>query len=154
MFPAGELGWHGNIPTVGLVLVDPSCIESSSSSAPDHSHMSSFDEVVDGEIEIQNMSKKRYEQGVPMEVPKDMRHRHLDSMSLVQEYGRKDLFFTITCNSNWPEIKDCLAQGEEVQNRPDLVVRVFKAKLSILQDRIMTDKIFGEVASVVHVAEI
>lgn len=85
--------------------------------------------------------------------PRDMRHRYLDSMSLVQEFGRPDLFLTITCNSNWPEIKECLAPGEEAQNRPDLVVRVFKAKLTILQDRIMKDKLFGEVASVVHVVE-
>ncbi|GAA0171901.1 hypothetical protein LIER_25834 [Lithospermum erythrorhizon] len=82
-----------------------------------------------------------------------MLHRYLDSMSLVQEFGRPPLFFTITCNSNWPEIKEYLAPGEEVQNRPDLVVRVFKAKLSILHDRIMKDKIFGEVASMVHVVE-
>ncbi|GAA0141443.1 hypothetical protein LIER_35395 [Lithospermum erythrorhizon] len=63
--------------------------------------------------------------------PRDMWLRYLDSMSLVQEFGRPDLFFTITCNSNWPEIKECLAPGEEVQNQPDLVVRVFKAKLKL-----------------------
>ncbi|GAA0162478.1 hypothetical protein LIER_18564 [Lithospermum erythrorhizon] len=82
-----------------------------------------------------------------------MHHCYLDSMMLVQEYGCPDLFFTITSYSNWHEIKECLAPGEEAQNRPDLVDRVLKAKLSILQDRIMMDKVFGEVSSLVHIVE-
>ncbi|GAA0165810.1 hypothetical protein LIER_40061 [Lithospermum erythrorhizon] len=50
----------------------------------------------------------------------------------------------MTCNLNWPEIKELLRRGEESHNRPDLVARVFKAKLSILNDRIMKGDIFGE----------
>ena len=82
-----------------------------------------------------------------------MRHRYLDSMSLVQEFGKPDLFLTMTCNPHWPEITECLQRGEEAHNRPDLLARVFKAKLSILNDKIMSGEIFGEPASVVHVIE-
>ncbi|GAA0161761.1 hypothetical protein LIER_39293 [Lithospermum erythrorhizon] len=85
--------------------------------------------------------------------PRDMRHRYLDSMTLVQEYGKPDIFLTITCNPNWIEIKQCLKEGEEAQNRPDLLCRVFKTKLSILNDMIMSGELFGAVASVVHVIE-
>ncbi|GAA0185404.1 hypothetical protein LIER_32692 [Lithospermum erythrorhizon] len=85
--------------------------------------------------------------------PQDMQHRYLDLMSLVHEFGRPDIFFTITCNSNWLEIKERLAPGEESQNRPDLVSRVFKAKLSILHDKILKSKFFGEVASIFYVLE-
>ncbi|GAA0158474.1 hypothetical protein LIER_38661 [Lithospermum erythrorhizon] len=74
-------------------------------------------------------------------------------MALVQEFGHPDLFLTMTCNPNWPEIKERLKPGERSQNRPDLLARVFKAKLSIMNDKIMSGKIFGQVASVVYVVE-
>ncbi|GAA0168422.1 hypothetical protein LIER_40563 [Lithospermum erythrorhizon] len=54
----------------------------------------------------------------------------------------------MTCNSNWAEIKECRAPGEVVQNRPDLVVWVFKEKLNICRAGI---QMFGLVALVVHV---
>ncbi|GAA0171392.1 hypothetical protein LIER_25435 [Lithospermum erythrorhizon] len=65
-------------------------------------------------------------------------------MALVQEYGRPDLFFTI---------KERLQPGEEAQNRPALCARVFKAKLSIINDKIISGEVFGKVSSVVHVVE-
>ncbi|GAA0175868.1 hypothetical protein LIER_28964 [Lithospermum erythrorhizon] len=82
-----------------------------------------------------------------------MKHRYLDSMALVQEYGRPDIFLTMTCNPNWPEIKECLQSGEEAHNRPNILARVFKAKLSILNDKIMSGEIFDEVGSAIHVIE-
>ncbi|GAA0157453.1 hypothetical protein LIER_38465 [Lithospermum erythrorhizon] len=85
--------------------------------------------------------------------PRDMKNRYLDSMALVQEFGQPDLFVTMTCNPNWPEIKEHLKPGEEPHNRPDLLARVFKAKLTIMHDKIMSGEIFGKIASVVHVIE-
>lgn len=37
--------------------------------------------------------------------PHDMLRRYMDGMTLVQRYEKSDIFFTITCNPNWPEIK-------------------------------------------------
>ncbi|KAK9740632.1 hypothetical protein RND81_03G049700 [Saponaria officinalis] len=68
--------------------------------------------------------------------PRDIKKRYLNAMSLVQKYGKPDLFITMTCNSSWPEIKEQLSVGEEAQNRPDLVSRIF-----------------GEVAALVYVVE-
>ncbi|GAA0170149.1 hypothetical protein LIER_43868 [Lithospermum erythrorhizon] len=82
-----------------------------------------------------------------------MRHRYLDSVALVQEYGRPDIFLTMTCNPNWPEIKERLQPGEEAHNWPGLLARVFKAKLNILNDKIMSGEIFGAVALVIHLIE-
>ncbi|GAA0156667.1 hypothetical protein LIER_38314 [Lithospermum erythrorhizon] len=82
-----------------------------------------------------------------------MRHRYLDSMALLQPELAGLISFTITCNLNWPEIKECLQPGEEAHNRPDLVTHVFKAKLSVLHDKIMKGRIFGEVVSLVYVIE-
>lgn len=50
MFPDGQPGWHGNIPTVGSILSGPLLNESSSSSAFDPMQITSFDDVVDEEI--------------------------------------------------------------------------------------------------------
>ncbi|XP_074293518.1 uncharacterized protein LOC141620583 [Silene latifolia] len=85
--------------------------------------------------------------------PRDMRKRYLNAMSLVQEYGKPDLFLTMTCNASWPEIKEQLGPGEEAQNRPDIVVRVFHAKLIALKKQIMEKHIFGEVAAFIYVVE-
>ncbi|XP_074288129.1 uncharacterized protein LOC141613293 [Silene latifolia] len=59
----------------------------------------------------------------------------------------------MTCNTNWPEIKRELARGEEAQNRPDIVARVFRAKLVALKKKIMEEQIFGEVAAFIYVVE-
>ena len=50
-----------------------------------------------------------------------------DGMAICHEYHKPDLFITRTCNSHWDEIKTQL-NGASVQDRPDLVARVFKQK--------------------------
>ncbi|XP_074293671.1 uncharacterized protein LOC141620792 [Silene latifolia] len=85
--------------------------------------------------------------------PRDLKKRYLNAMTLVHEYGKPDLFVTMTCNVNWPEIKEQLGPGEEAQNRPDIVVRVFHGKLLSLKKQIMEKHIFGEVAAFIYVVE-
>ena len=85
--------------------------------------------------------------------PRDMKRRYIDAMALVRRFGKPDIFLTMTCNSNWPEIKACVKNYEEVQNRPDLVSRVFRAKVEIMKKRILIDHVFGDVASLVYVIE-
>ena len=65
--------------------------------------------------------------------PRDMKKRYLNAMALVQRYGKPDIFLTITCNTNWVEIQQELAEGELAQDRPDLVSRIFRAKLFALK---------------------
>ncbi|KAL5575313.1 hypothetical protein UlMin_017012 [Ulmus minor] len=64
--------------------------------------------------------------------PRDMRKRYMDAMSLVQRFGKPDIFLTITCNPNWNEIKQELQPHEEPQNRPDLVTRLPHAHFLII----------------------
>jgi hypothetical protein len=85
--------------------------------------------------------------------PRDMRRRYLDAMALVQRFGKPDLFITMTCNPQWEEITKELAPGQSPQDRPDLVARVFKAKLEDLKDLLFKRKLFGEVVAHVHVIE-
>ena len=55
--------------------------------------------------------------------PRDMRHRYLDAVALVQRFGKPDILLTVTCNPRWPKILQELNLGKEAHNRPDLVVK-------------------------------
>ncbi|XP_004139753.2 uncharacterized protein LOC101213993 [Cucumis sativus] len=77
--------------------------------------------------------------------PKNMRHRYLDAMALVQHYGKPDLFITMTCNSEWKEIREELMEGQQSHDRPDLTSRVSRGKLMDLKDQIVHKEIFGNV---------
>ncbi|XP_062203849.1 uncharacterized protein LOC133906087 [Phragmites australis] len=74
-------------------------------------------------------------------------------MALVQKYGKPDIFLTMTCNPNWEEILRNLEPGQTPQDRPDLVVRVFRAKLEDLKFQLFHNHILGVVATHVHVIE-
>lgn len=59
----------------------------------------------------------------------------------------------MTCNPYWAEITSNLEPGQEPQDRPELVARVYKAKLRDLKDLLIKRKYFGDVAAYVHVTE-
>jgi hypothetical protein len=85
-------------------------------------------------------------------------HRHMvqlyqDSMAIVRQYGKPDLFITMTCNPKWEEIINPLKPGEIANDRPDLVTRVFVGKLQHLLDELLKKGIFGEVVANIHVIE-
>jgi hypothetical protein len=61
-------------------------------------------------------------------------HRHMaqlyqDSMAIVRQYGKPNLFITMTCNPKWEEIVSTLKPGEIANDRPNLVTRIFVGKL-------------------------
>lgn len=85
--------------------------------------------------------------------PRDMKKRYMDAMALVQHFGRPDLFITMTCNPDWIEIQQELRPGQTPQDRPDLVTRVFRAKLQDIKDQIFKKEIFGIVVAHVFVVE-
>jgi hypothetical protein len=64
--------------------------------------------------------------------PRHMNQLYQNSMALVRKFGKPDLFITMTCNSNWPEILHELRPGEEINDRPHLTSRVFNMKLNAL----------------------
>jgi hypothetical protein len=82
-----------------------------------------------------------------------MRRQYMDAMALVQKFGKPDIFPTMTCNPNWDEIRMELLHGQTPQNRPDLVVRVFHAKLQELKYRLTKQDILGKVWAYVFVME-
>jgi hypothetical protein len=84
---------------------------------------------------------------------RDMQQRFLNAMAIVQRFGKPDYFITMTCNPYWEEVTSNLEPGQTPQDRPDLVSRVYRAKLRHLKDLLIKQKYFGEVAAYVHVTE-
>ena len=82
-----------------------------------------------------------------------MMRRYLNAMAIVQRFGRPDYFITMICNPQWQEITENLEPGQEPQDRPDLVSRVYRAKLRSLMDLLTKKKYFGDVAAYVHVTK-
>ena len=57
--------------------------------------------------------------------------------------GIQTLFITMTTNINWPEIQEMLLPGQTAFDRPDVVVRVFHARLEKLLQNLKEGKYFG-----------
>lgn len=69
-----------------------------------------------------------------------------DAMAVCKRFGYPDLFITITCNSNWKEIKDFVSiTGHKPSDRPDIVSRVFKIKLDQMMIDFKKEELFGKV---------
>ncbi len=82
-----------------------------------------------------------------------MRQKMHDIIATSNKLGHPDIFLTMTCNPNWPEILRSLLPGQTPKDRPDLCARVFKLKLKALMETVIRDKIFGEVVAHVRVIE-
>lgn len=85
--------------------------------------------------------------------PRDTRQRYMDAIALVQHFEKSDIFLTMTCNSSWIEIQKHLLTTNEAQNRPDLISRVFKAKVEELKTDILKINIFGKVVAFMYTIE-
>ncbi len=85
--------------------------------------------------------------------PRHMKKLYQDSMALVRKFGKPDLFITMTCNPNWPEILHELKPGEEVNDRPDLTSMVFNMKLNALLKDLLQNGVLGTALADIHVVE-
>lgn len=61
----------------------------------------------------------------------------------MRNYGRPDLFITMTCNPAWPEITTDRIPSQNSTDRHDLTARVFKIKFQKLVALLIKGKIFG-----------
>ncbi len=74
-------------------------------------------------------------------------------MAIVREYGKPDLFVTVTCNSNWPEITNELLPNQQASDHSDLISRVFKLKLKSITNDLFVKDVLGKVIAHIHVIE-
>jgi hypothetical protein len=82
-----------------------------------------------------------------------MQQNYQDAMAVVRKHGKPDLFITFTCNPNWKEVVSSLLPGQQPQDRPDIITRVFQQKLKSLMDDLKYGHIFGVPIAFVYVIE-
>nr|GFA87080.1 ATP-dependent DNA helicase PIF1 [Tanacetum cinerariifolium] len=169
-FPNDEPGWHPNIKRRGMTVNDDENDLSNIQEEDEGRRLTvSMREyycykfqiratnnslllgLVDG-VNAREMQPKRIGKRIVLPAsfiggPRDMRRRFRDAMTLVQDDGKLDIFLTMTCNPNWQEIKTELLHGQTAADRPDLVARVFRAKLEDLKKMLLTNIFSGRVVS-------
>lgn len=76
-----------------------------------------------------------------------------DALAINHHFGGADLFITVTANPKWPEITEALLHGQKAHDRPDLIARVFHAKVKAIIQDIMANGILGKTVARVHTIE-
>lgn len=81
--------------------------------------------------------------------PRYLMQNYQDAMAICRQYGCSDLFITFTCNSKWLEILEVmkLIKGQIPEDRPDIIVRVFKIRLKLFMEDLVKNKYFGGVTA-------
>jgi hypothetical protein len=74
-------------------------------------------------------------------------------MYLITYFGKSDLFMIFTANSNWEEVITALFKGQTITDRPDIIARVFRAKLKDLINQIRNGEIFGKVPALIYIVK-
>lgn len=64
------------------------------------------------------------------------------ALAVLARTGRPSYFITMTCNPRWTEITDALLPGQQWNDRPDLVDRVFKLKKEDLLKQLRKGTVF------------
>lgn len=87
--------------------------------------------------------------------PRYMQQNYQDAMAICRAFGNPDLFLTFTCNAKWKEFQEALSMipGQKIEDRPDLLARVFKMKLDALLKYLKSQRYFGKVEAVVYTIE-
>jgi hypothetical protein len=61
-----------------------------------------------------------------------MQQLYQDSMAIVKEFEKSDLFVTVTYNSKWLEIINEFLPNQQASDCSDIVTRDFKLKLKLI----------------------
>ncbi|XP_058775274.1 uncharacterized protein LOC131649531 [Vicia villosa] len=79
---------------------------------------------------------------------------YYDGMAICSKVGFSDLFITFTCNPNWPEIQRVLRPLHlKLQDRPDIISRVFKIKFDQLLTDLTKKGVLGKVLAYMYTIE-
>jgi hypothetical protein len=85
--------------------------------------------------------------------PRHMVQQYQDAMAIVSATSNPDIFITFTANPQWTEVTEALIPSQTAQERPDIVSRVFKLKLTALCKDLFEKNILGTVRARMHVIE-
>ena len=84
--------------------------------------------------------------------PRWYQSKFQDCMAIVRKYGRPHIFLTFTASGKWPETQECI-DDQDPKKRPDIVVRMFNAKLEEFKTDIIKRKVLGRVKAYSYVIE-
>ena len=76
-----------------------------------------------------------------------------DCMAIVRKYGKPHIFLTYTANGKWKETEESCYPGQITNNRPDIVCRVYNAKLEEMKHDILKNHVLGRVKAYSYVIE-
>ena len=80
--------------------------------------------------------------------PRYMDLLYFDGMAICSHVGFPNLFITLTCNPNWPEIRRVLAPlNLKATDRPDLISRVFRLKYEQMLFDLTKKHLLGKVVT-------
>ncbi|KAL4349802.1 hypothetical protein AHAS_Ahas10G0078400 [Arachis hypogaea] len=81
--------------------------------------------------------------------PRYMYNNCKDAFAICRYAGYPSYFITITCNPDWNEIKDCVANYSlKPSDKPDIISRVFKIKLDALLKDLKDGSIFKKLKGI------
>ena len=82
-----------------------------------------------------------------------LNQNYMDSMSIVNRYGKPDFFITMTCNPYWKEISENLEHYETSIDRPDIVVKVFHQKVQEFKELVIKRVVLRKCIAYTYVIE-
>jgi hypothetical protein len=85
--------------------------------------------------------------------PRHMQQEFQDSLAIARRYTQPEMFLTFTCNPKWKEILAQLGPGETPNDRPDVVVKVFKVKVDVFLKDLTKHCIMGKAVGWCYVIE-
>ncbi|WVZ93288.1 hypothetical protein U9M48_039282 [Paspalum notatum var. saurae] len=112
-----------------------------------------FDAIEKGMYEANQIGKKVFLPSSHVGSRRYIIQNYHDGIAICHAYGSPDLFITFTCNPRWPELLGALIQGEQPNDRPDIIVRVFHMKLEQLLDDLRSGLIFGSISAILYSTE-
>ena len=112
------------------------------------------DSVTEGDTSAREIGRKVIFPSSHVGSKRNRYGNYQDAMAVMRKSGPKaDVFLTVTTNTRWCEILEAPKPGQLPQDRPDIIARVFKMKLKILEDDIIKNGIFGRRVAHLRVIE-
>ena len=82
-----------------------------------------------------------------------MHQQYHDGIAIVRAYSEPDIFITMTCNPQWPEISAGLLPHQSSQDHLDIASRVFRLKLDALVNDLIENAVLGKIIAHMYVVE-
>ncbi len=82
-----------------------------------------------------------------------MQQLYQDLIALIRYFGKPDLFVIFTVNPRWKEVTDALFPNQIYIDRPDIIARIFRARLKRLIHLIRIGAAFGPCRAYIYTVE-